>query len=31
MTRAAEGLDHDWESQWASLTFELPKRASKKD
>lgn len=31
MTRAAEGLDHDWESHWASLTFELPQRAPKKE
>ncbi len=26
MTRAADGAAHDWESQWASLTFELPAR-----
>jgi uncharacterized GH25 family protein len=26
MTRAARGAAHDWESQWASLTFEMPKR-----
>ncbi len=26
MTRAAAGATHDWESQWASLTFALPQR-----
>jgi uncharacterized GH25 family protein len=26
MVRAPEGADHDWESQWASLTFEAPAR-----
>jgi hypothetical protein len=26
MTRAPAGSAHDWESQWASLTFEVPKR-----
>lgn len=31
MTRAAEGLAHDWESHWASLTFQLPERAVQQD
>ena len=26
MIRAPDGADHDWESQWASLTFEAPAR-----
>lgn len=28
MTRAAAGAEHEWESQWGSLTFELPARVA---
>jgi hypothetical protein len=31
MVRAAAGLDAEWESFWASLTFEIPPAATAED